>query len=104
VSLHEVSVAVDLGDAGIALRAAATVDASDLSAERRGRFLIDVARAHLQRRNLDKAIHTLHQAESITPDQVHSHPLARQAIGDLLTIQDPASPALQELARRAGML
>lgn len=104
VSLHEVSVAVDLGDAGIALRAAATVDASDLSAERRGRFLIDVARAHLQRRNLDKAIHTLYQAESITPEQVHSHPLARQAIGDLLTIQDPASPALQELARRAGML
>ena len=104
VGLHEVSAAVDLGDAGVALRAAATVDASGLSAERRGRFLIDVARAHLQRRNIDEAVEALEQAETITPEQVRSHPLARQAIGDLLTIQDPASPALQGLARRAGVL
>ncbi|WP_262391321.1 hypothetical protein [Nocardiopsis sp. CNR-923] len=104
VTLHEVSAAVDLGDAGVALRAAQAVDTSGLSAERRGRFLIDVARAHLQRRNVDDAVATLEEAESITPEQVRAHPLVRQALGDLLAIQDPAGPALVGLARRAGVL
>ncbi|MBV2364651.1 helix-turn-helix domain-containing protein [Streptomonospora nanhaiensis] len=104
VSLHEVAVAVELGDAGVALRAAEGVDASGLSPERQGRFLIDVARAHLQRRNADRAVSTLEKAEAITPEQVRTHPLVRQALGDLLTIQDPAGPALQGLARRAGVL
>ena len=50
VAVHEIAVAVELGDAGRALRAAATVDTIGLSAERRARMLIDVARAHAQRR------------------------------------------------------
>ncbi|MDT0304238.1 helix-turn-helix domain-containing protein [Streptomonospora wellingtoniae] len=104
VSLHEVAVAVELGDAGVALRAADGVDTSGLSTERQGRFLIDVARAHLQRRNADAAVSALEQAEQITPEQVRSHPLVRQAVGDLLTVQDPAGPALQGLARRTGAL
>ncbi|GAB3211276.1 Predicted transcriptional regulators [Marinactinospora thermotolerans DSM 45154] len=104
VALHEVAVAVELGDAGVALRAAEGVDASGLSAERQGRFLIDVARAHLQRRNVDQAVSTLERAEEVTPEQVHTHPLVRQAIGDLLTIQDPPGPALHALARRVGAL
>lgn len=104
VTLHEVSAAVDLGDAGVALRAAEGVDTSPLSAERQGRFLIDVARAHLQRRNADQAVSALEQAEEVTPEQVRAHPLARQIVGDLLTVQDPPGPALQGLARRVGAL
>jgi transcriptional regulator with XRE-family HTH domain len=104
VGLHEVSVAVDLGDAGVALRAADGVDVSILSPERRGRFLIDVARAQLQRRNVDAAVSTLEEAERITPEQVHSHPIVRQVVGDLLAIQDPAGTALTGLARRVGAL
>ncbi|GAB3439293.1 helix-turn-helix transcriptional regulator [Streptomonospora sediminis] len=104
VSLHEVAVAVELGDAGVALRAADGVDTSGLSSERQGRFLIDVARAHLQRRSADSAVSALERAEQITPEQVRSHPLVRQTLGDLLTIQDPPGPALQGLARRAGAL
>jgi hypothetical protein len=50
VGLQEVAIAVDLGDAGRALRAAASVDTSGLSAERRARLLIEVARARAQRR------------------------------------------------------
>jgi transcriptional regulator with XRE-family HTH domain len=50
VALHAVAVAAELGDAGTALRRAASVDASGLSTERRARFLVDVARAHHQRR------------------------------------------------------
>jgi hypothetical protein len=50
VALHAVAVAVELGDAGTAFRRAASVDASGPSTERRARFLVDVARAHHQRR------------------------------------------------------
>jgi hypothetical protein len=54
-ALYEIAAAVDLGDAGRALRAAATVDTTGLSAERRASMLIDVARAHAQRRQVHAA-------------------------------------------------
>ena len=96
VGLHEIAVAVELGDAGRALRAAATVDTTGLSAERRARMLIDVARAHAQRRQVSEAVAALREAEQITPEQVRGHELVRQLVSDLLTMQDPPS------ARAAG--
>jgi transcriptional regulator with XRE-family HTH domain len=102
VDLHEIAVAVELGDAGRALRAAATVDTTGLSAERRARMLIDVARAHAQRRQVSEAVTTLHEAEQITPEQVHGHELVRQLVSDLLTMQDPPSAELRTLAERVG--
>ncbi len=100
VALHEVAVAVELGDAGRALRAAATVDTTGLSAERQARLLIDVARAHAQRRQVHEAVTTLAEAEAITPEQVRSHDLVRQLVSDLLTMQDPPSADLRALAGR----
>ncbi|MGZ4619463.1 MAG: hypothetical protein ACXV3F_12260 [Frankiaceae bacterium] len=73
VALHEVAVAVELGRAGEALRLAREIDAGSLSAERRGRFLMDVARAHAQRRQADEAVKTLEEAEALTPEQVGTH-------------------------------
>ena len=102
VSLHEISVAVELGDAGRALRAAAVVDASGLSAERRARMLIDVARAHAQRRQITKAVAVLRQAEDISPELVGGHEQVRQVVSDLLAMQDPPSVELRELAGRVG--
>jgi transcriptional regulator with XRE-family HTH domain len=102
VGLYEIAAAVELGDAGRALRAAATVDTSGLSAERRARVLIDVARAHAQRRQIDEAVTALRQAEDITPEQVRGHELVRQLVSDLLTMQDPPSAELRELAGRVG--
>jgi len=100
VAVQEVAVAVELGDAGRALRVAATVDASGLSAERRARMLIEVARAHAQRRQIREAVAALHQAEDITPEQVRTHGLVRQLVSDLLTMHDPPSPELRDLAGR----
>jgi tetratricopeptide (TPR) repeat protein len=102
VSLHEISVAVELGDAGRALRAAAVVDASGLSAERRTRMLIDVARAHAQRRQVAEAVAVLRQAEDISPELVGGHEQVRQVVSDLLAMQDPPSAELRELAGRVG--
>jgi transcriptional regulator with XRE-family HTH domain len=100
VRLYEIAVAVELGDAGRALRAAAAVDTSGLSAERRARMLIDVARAHAQRRQTSEAVSALLQAEAITPEQVRSHGLVRQLISDLLSTQEPPPPELRDLAQR----
>jgi transcriptional regulator with XRE-family HTH domain len=102
VGLYEIAVAVELGDAGRALRTAATVDTTGLSAERRARMLIDVARAYAQRRQVNEAVVAMRQAEDITPEQVRGHELARQLVSDLLTMQDPPSRELRELAGRVG--
>lgn len=102
VAVHEISVAVELGDAGRALRTAATVDTTGLSAERRARMLIDVARAHAQRRQVHEAITALRDAEDITPEQIRGHDQARQLVSDLLTMQDPPSAELRELAAHVG--
>jgi transcriptional regulator with XRE-family HTH domain len=100
VRLYEIAVAVELGDAGRALRAAAAVDTSGLSAERQARMLIDVARAHAQRRQVGEAVAALLQAEAITPEQVRGHALVRQLVSDLLTMQDPPAAELRDLSRR----
>jgi hypothetical protein len=102
VGLHEIAVAVELGDAGRALRAADQVDASGLSPERQGHMLIDVARAHAQRRQIDDAVAVLRRGEEITPEQVRAHPLVRQLVADLVTMQKPPSQELRELAQRVG--
>jgi len=98
--LYEIAVAVELGDAGRALRAAANLDSSGLSAERQARMLIDVARAHAQRRQVHEAVAALIQAEAITPEQVRSHALVRQLVADLLTMQDPPGGELRDLSKR----
>jgi transcriptional regulator with XRE-family HTH domain len=100
VGLYEIAVAVELGDAGRALRAAATVDVTGLSAERRARMLIDVARAHAQRRQVREAVAALREAEQITPEQVRGHDLVRQLVSDLITMQDPPASELRDLAGR----
>jgi len=100
VGLYEIAVAVELGDAGRAVRTAATVDTTGLSAERRARMLIDVARAHAQRRQVTEAVMALRQAEDITPEQVRTHGAVRQLVSDLLTMQDPPSSELRDLASR----
>jgi len=100
VRLYEIAVAVELGDAGRALRAAAAVDATGLSAERQARMLIDVARAHAQRRQVHEAVAALLQAEAITPEQVRGHALVPQLVSDLLTMQDPPGSELRNLAKR----
>lgn len=99
VLLHEVNVAVELGDAGHALRVAAKVDASRLSPERQTRLLIDVARAHAQRRQPQSVVSTLRQAYQIAPEQIQTHPVVRELIEDLLRTDQGSTSGLLELAR-----
>jgi hypothetical protein len=104
VQLHAVAVAVELGDAGEALHIAETVDASALSLERRARFLVDIARAHTQRRHIPEATAALAEAEALAPEHVQVHHQARSTLRDLLRLAGPRRPAdLQGLVERAGL-
>jgi transcriptional regulator with XRE-family HTH domain len=105
VALHAVGIAVELGDAGEALRRAATVDVSGLSIDRRVRFLLDVARAYAQRRKVADTVRVLEEAEALTPEQVRSHPMVREMVRDLLRGERRnVNPELRALAQRVGVL
>ncbi|MEU6476296.1 helix-turn-helix transcriptional regulator [Streptomyces sp. NPDC047017] len=102
VSVHEVSVAVGLGDAGVALRAARRVDVSVLSEERQARFHIDLAQAHAQRRQVDDAVSALLKAQELSPQLMNALPSAKQLVSDLLLMGRPPSEALRRLAGELG--
>lgn len=98
VLLHEVSLAVELGDAGHALRVAEKADTARLSPERQSRLLIDLARAHAQRRQPDAMVAALRQAESITPEQVQGHPMVLELVQDALRADQSDNAELHKLA------
>jgi hypothetical protein len=99
VLLHEVAVAVELGDAGRALRVASKADADRLSPERRARLLIDVARAHAQRRQAVPLAATLRQALAVAPEQIRAHSTVRDLVQDALMTDYGNTPELHELAK-----
>lgn len=99
VALHEVSVAVDLGDAGVALRAARAIETARLSPERQARFHIEVAKAHAQRRQVPDAVAALEEAHRLLPELVRAKPPVRQLVTDLLAMSPEPSPQLTDLAR-----
>ncbi|MFK4100165.1 helix-turn-helix domain-containing protein [Streptomyces sp. NPDC019531] len=104
VEIHAMSTAVELGDAGLALEVAQRVDASGLSPERQARFLLDVARAHAQRRHVGEATAALLEAEALTPEQIHDHHLAREVMRDLIQLSGARVPeALRDLAERSAV-
>ncbi|MGH3097954.1 MAG: helix-turn-helix domain-containing protein [Streptosporangiales bacterium] len=97
VAVYRVAVAVELGDAGSALRTAAGADASSLPMDAQARHLINVARAHAQRRNLAGVVEALRRAHELAPRQVVGHPLVLQLVTDLL--HSGHDDGLRELAR-----
>ncbi|MBY8885002.1 helix-turn-helix domain-containing protein [Streptomyces sp. PTM05] len=103
VGLHEVSVAVELGDAGIALRAADTIDPSALSSERQTRFHLDVARAHAQRRQTDEALNALLKAHQLSPEMIRAMPMVQQLVADLITMSEPPSEQLRSFGQQLGV-
>lgn len=105
VEIQAVSTAVDLGDAGEALDIGLTIDAAELSPERQGRLLMDLGRAHAQRRHGGEALDCLLRAEAIAPEIIQTHQAARAAIRELVLVAGPNAPReLLELAERADAL
>jgi transcriptional regulator with XRE-family HTH domain len=102
VEIQAVSTAVELGDAGEALDIGHTIDAAQLSAERRSRLLMDLGRAYTQRRQIGEALDCLLRAEELAPESARSHVAARSSIRELMLLAGrAASPELVALADRA---
>ncbi|MFB9392792.1 helix-turn-helix domain-containing protein [Streptomyces coeruleoprunus] len=102
VEIQAVSTAVDLGDAGEALDLSEGLDTSGLSMERQARHLIDLGRAHAQRRHFGDALDCLLKAEERAPDMVRTHVAARAVIRDLMLVAGrTASDELRALAAHA---
>jgi transcriptional regulator with XRE-family HTH domain len=105
VTLHRVSAALALGDAGTAIAHASTVSSAAIRIpERRVRYWLDVARAYHQWRKPGKCYQALVVAERIAPEEIWSRPAVRSLTADLLSAPThSALTGLREFAARVGV-
>jgi transcriptional regulator with XRE-family HTH domain len=108
VALHEVSLAVVLGEAATALQRARSLRLERFPGgllERRSHLLIDVASAHADRRQDAMAVRALLQADRIAPEEVRYNRESRQVLRVLLGRERRGvTPELRGLAARSGAL
>src|SRR5439155_20119204 len=84
VQIHEVALAVDIGDPDAALSLVARwTPPGDLPAERRSHFYIEVARANSRVGARDRALEALVTARTVAPEHVRDHPQVHQVLGEL---------------------
>jgi transcriptional regulator with XRE-family HTH domain len=104
VTLYQVSIAQVLGDSGIAIEHARTVRPAAIpTAERQGRYWIDVARAYHQWGKPWPCYRALLAAEQAAPAEVRYRPPVRRMTEDLLRAGRPSLPGLRAFARRIGV-
>jgi len=106
VAIHHVAVAVELGDARTALKHVNSVRLDEMPpelAERRARFLIDVARCHAAVGDDTAALDALMQAETIASAELRGHRLTHELVRELLT-RERRSSELRALAERCYQL
>ncbi|MBN1174100.1 MAG: helix-turn-helix transcriptional regulator [Micromonosporaceae bacterium] len=98
--IHELSVAVELGDIPTALDAArGWRPPADLPAERRSHYFIDLARAQLWSGQKENAIASLQAARQIAPQHVREHRHARQTLERLIRLHRKPPTHLVSLAQ-----
>ncbi len=106
VAIHQVAIAIELGDVHDALRHIPAVQLDRMPTpltERRARFLVDVARSYAQVKDDAAAIAALLQAETIAPDELRHHRLTHDLVTQLLTRESRTSE-LRALATRCHLL
>ncbi|NUT36771.1 MAG: helix-turn-helix transcriptional regulator [Hamadaea sp.] len=102
VTIHQVCVALELGDVQRAIALGPALDTSHMPVERRVRHAIELARAYLRRNRVDDALAELLDAERVAADQVRYHRLSRLVVREILN--RPRSPRLAlDLAQRMGL-
>ena len=104
VALYQVSIAQVLGDSGTAISTAKTINPASIpTAERRGRYWIDVARAWHQWGKTEQCYRALRAAERAAPAEVRYRPPVHRMTQDLLrTDRRGALPGLRPFATRIG--
>jgi transcriptional regulator with XRE-family HTH domain len=108
VDLHNVAALVSLGEGGLAVEVAATIDKTrimGLRRERRATYLIDLARGYSQWGRRDEALDKLLEAEALAPREVNCRPMARSIVENLIERSRGNAPsALRSLAERSGVI
>ncbi len=106
VKLHAVSVEMEMGEAGEALRLADDIDMSGTpSLERKTTFALEVARCYEQRRDDPGVFLHLVSAEASGPEDMRYNTLARDLVHGLLKRARPTyAPQVRDLARRIDLL
>jgi transcriptional regulator with XRE-family HTH domain len=108
VALHEVSTAVELGDAGEVVRKGEVLDPSRFPPGllgRRAQVRIDLARGYTQQRKDAAAVNMLLDAERIAPEAVRYQVIVKEMLRELLRREHRAStPQLRPLAARVGII
>ncbi|GAA4238986.1 hypothetical protein GCM10022254_57220 [Actinomadura meridiana] len=109
--VHEVSVAVELGDATGAVQLASggktaveRPQLDGLPAERRSHYYVDLARAQLWLGMRDEAVTSLQTARQIAPQHVREHPFVRDALVTLLRLHVSPPHALVAFAEWARVI
>lgn len=106
VAIHQVAVAVELGNISEAMRYIPKVNLNRMPSqltERRTRFLIDVSRTYTQLRDDTAALDALLQAEAIAPEELRNHRLTHEVLRDLFS-REQRSSGLRALANRCKLL
>jgi transcriptional regulator with XRE-family HTH domain len=105
VALYQVSIAQVLGDSGTAIELAKTVRPATIpTAERQGRYWIDVARAYHQWGKPEPCYRALLSAERAAPAEVRYRPPVHRITEDLLRADRRHTlTGLPGFARRIGM-
>ncbi|MFF5108707.1 helix-turn-helix domain-containing protein [Streptosporangium sp. NPDC000509] len=105
VRVHEVSVALGLGDRHLQHALALVGDWSpppEMHAERRSGFFIDLARAQLWAGQKDAAFESLLTARRIAPQHTREHPWVREDVKTLLRLHRSSGQSLLSFAEWVG--
>ena len=100
VAVHDVSVAMELGDLQTAASLASRVDARPLPVERRVRHALEVAKVYTMTNREADALQVLLHAERDAPEQVRHHYIARELVLTCLRRGRTIRPELDALAAR----
>ncbi|MEV7598133.1 helix-turn-helix domain-containing protein [Kitasatospora sp. NPDC089797] len=104
VAMHSVTVAVELRQVGTALRWARRLpEAEVVAVPRRGRHLIEVARAHSMKGEHGKAAELLTTAVSVAPETARWNEETRAMVRGLMTGSPAHQPAGRRLADAIGI-
>ncbi|MFD2763382.1 hypothetical protein [Micromonospora eburnea] len=87
VLLHQVNIALTLGDAGTAVAIADTVALEKVTlAERKASLFVDVARAYTQWGRYEHSLRALRTAYEVAPEKVRCRPTVRRLASDLAVL------------------
>ena len=103
---HAVSIGVDLRTPGAALERAESIDLSTVpSVERRSRVLVELARAHHQRKDQAGTLHWMLRAQDASPETVRFTPSGRSLVSELArATKGPLKTDAVALADKVGVL